>query len=95
MAAKLIAVIAGVGSGTGAMVARKFAESYPVVLLARKPDSYEPLVKEINENGGKATGISTDVTSGNSVQEAFSKMKEEFGESVALAVCRYQQCTPT
>jgi len=33
MASKLIAIIAGVGPGTGAAVAKKFAASYPVVLL--------------------------------------------------------------
>ena len=87
MASKLVTVIAGVGAGTGSSVAKKFAETYPVVLLARKPDSFEPLVKEINGSGGKAIGISTDLTSGNSVKDAFSKVKEEYGDDVALAVC--------
>ena len=87
MSSKLITVVAGVGSGTGSLVAKKFAETYPVVLLARKPDSYDSLVKEINGSGGKAIGISTDVTNGSSVKDAFSKMKEEYGKDVAIAVC--------
>jgi NADP-dependent 3-hydroxy acid dehydrogenase YdfG len=86
MASKLIAIVAGVGPGTGAAVARKFAASYPVVLLARNPDNYNDLVKEINGSGGKAIGISTDVADAKSVQNAADEIKKEFGNSVAAAV---------
>ena len=86
MASKLITIVAGVGPGTGAAVARKFAASYPVVLMARNPDNYESLVEEINGNGGKAIGISTDVASAKSVNDAMAKVKEEFGD-VGCAVC--------
>ena len=87
MVSKLVAIIAGVGSGTGASVAKKFAETYPVVLLARKPESFDPLVKEINGSGGKAVGISADVTNGASIKNAISKIKEEYDNDVAFAVC--------
>ena len=83
---QLIAIVAGVGPGTGAAVARKFATSYPVVLMARKPDSYNDLVKEINEKGGKAVGISTDVADAKSVKSAVGQIKEEFGSGVGAAV---------
>lgn len=86
MASQLIAIVAGVGAGTGASVARKFASAYPVVLLARSPESYESLAKEINDNGGKAIGISTDVSDAKSVNNAVSKIKSEFGDGVAAAV---------
>ena len=87
MAAKAIAIVAGVGPGTGASVARKFALAYPVVLLARNPDNYESLVKEIKGNGGEAIGISTDVSSPESVKQAFSKIEQEYkGAHVAAAV---------
>ncbi|KAF2761917.1 NAD(P)-binding protein [Pseudovirgaria hyperparasitica] len=85
MASKLIAIVAGVGPGTGAAVAKKFAASYPVVLLARNPDSYEPLAKEINGGGGKAIGISTDISNSQSVKDAFAKIEQEFGKDVAAA----------
>jgi len=85
MASKLIAIVAGVGPGTGAAVARKFAASYPVVLLARNPDNFNDLVKEINGSGGKAIGISTDVADAKSVQNAADEIKKEFGNSVAAA----------
>ncbi|PNS18428.1 hypothetical protein CAC42_6245 [Sphaceloma murrayae] len=78
-ASKAWAVVAGVGPGTGAAVARKFGLEYPVALLARSPENYEPLVKEINDTGGKAIGISTDVADANSVTSAFRKIESEFG----------------
>jgi NADP-dependent 3-hydroxy acid dehydrogenase YdfG len=87
MASKLIAIVAGVGPGTGASVARKFAKTYPVVLLARKPENYEDLAKEINGSGGKAIGISTDVSDPKSVKNAVEAIKKEFGTNVGAAVC--------
>jgi NADP-dependent 3-hydroxy acid dehydrogenase YdfG len=86
MTSKLIAIIAGVGPGTGASVARKFAQAYPVVLLARKPENYESLAQEINASGGKALGISTDVADSASVRNAVQQIKKEFGEEVGAAV---------
>ena len=86
MASKLIAIIAGVGPGTGAAVARKFAATYPVVLLSRSPENYNDLVKEINSKGGKAIGISTDVADAKSVQNAADAIKKEFGSEVGAAV---------
>lgn len=87
MASKAIAIIAGVGPGTGAAVARKFAAAYPVVLLARNPDNYEGLVREINSNGGAAMGISADVSSPDSMTQAFGQIeKKHAGAPVAAAV---------
>jgi NAD(P)-dependent dehydrogenase (short-subunit alcohol dehydrogenase family) len=85
MASKLIAIVAGVGPGTGASVARKFAKAYPVVLLARKPENFESLANEINSSGGKAIGISTDVSDSSSLKNAIETIKKEFGNDVAAA----------
>ncbi|OCT44598.1 hypothetical protein CLCR_06419 [Cladophialophora carrionii] len=86
---KAWAVIAGVGAGTlsgeysrnhsGASVARRFAKHYAVALLARNPDNYEPIAKEINAAGGKAIGISTDASDSKSVKAAFEQLEKEFG----------------
>ncbi|KAK5033499.1 hypothetical protein LTS07_003803 [Exophiala sideris] len=76
---KAWAVVAGVGPGTGASVARRFAKQYSVALLARNPSNYEPLVKEIESAGGKAVGISTDCADGKSVKSAFEQLKKEMG----------------
>lgn len=79
------AVVAGVGPGTGAAVARKFALEYPVALLARSASHFDPLVKEINDAGGKAIGISTDLTDGASIKAAFDKIEAEYGAGGAAA----------
>jgi len=61
-------------------VARKFAERYPVFLLARNPANYEPLVEEIKNNGGWAQGISTDISDAGSVEKAFAEIKRYSGK---------------
>ncbi|KAK6349473.1 hypothetical protein TWF696_005757 [Orbilia brochopaga] len=86
MAAKqAVAVIAGVGPGTGAAIAKKFASLYDVVLLARAPASYEPTAKEINEAGGSAIGFSADVQDEASVKNAFEEMSKKFPEKPLAA----------
>ena len=82
------AIIAGVGPGTGAAVARKFALSYPVVLMARNPENYNSLVSEINGNKtgpARAVGISTDVADAGSVRSAFGAIEKEFGAAKCAA----------
>lgn len=87
MASKAFAIVAGVGPGTGAACARRFAQAYPVVLMARNPDSYESLVQEINKSGGKAIGISADVSSPDSMKAAFQKIEQEHkGATCAAAI---------
>lgn len=71
----------------GASIARKFALQYSVALLARKASNYEPVIKEIESAGGKAIGISTDVTDGASVANAFQKIKTAMnGAPLAAAI---------
>ncbi|KAH1270472.1 hypothetical protein KXX33_001123 [Aspergillus fumigatus] len=79
MATKALAVIAGVGPGTGASIARRFAKAYSVVVLSRNPANFEPLVQEINSSGGQALGISADVTDSTSVKSAFEKIAQQKG----------------
>jgi len=80
-------IVAGVGAGTGRSVALKFAKTYPVVLLARNPANYEPIVKEIKAAGGQAIGISTDTSSASSVKSAFEEINKEFkGKKLAAAI---------
>ncbi|KAK4929165.1 hypothetical protein LTR66_016174 [Elasticomyces elasticus] len=86
---KMWAVVAGVGPGTGASVARTFAKTYTVALLARNPANYEPLVKEIQATGSKAVGISTDTSDGSSVIAAFEKLMSEEGFDGHLAAAVY------
>ncbi|KAK4190028.1 diacetyl reductase [Podospora australis] len=79
------AVVAGVGAGTGRSVALRFAQSYPVVLLARKPESYQDIVSEIKQAGGEAFGFSTDTSDPSSVKSAFDSIKKELGDKKLAA----------
>ncbi|KAJ5754952.1 Short-chain dehydrogenase/reductase SDR [Penicillium manginii] len=85
MASKALAVIAGVGPGTGASIARRFAKEYSVVLLSRNPENFEPTVQEINNSGGQAIGISTDVADAKSVNSAFDEIAKKFPDSPLAA----------
>ncbi|KAL7918010.1 hypothetical protein ACQKWADRAFT_264616 [Trichoderma austrokoningii] len=81
------AVISGAGSGTGASIARRFAQSYAVVLLSRKPSSYEPIVADIKSRGGTAIGITADATDPAATDAAFAQIARELpGSKLAAAV---------
>lgn len=84
---KFYAVVAGIGPATGRSVALRFAESYPVVLLSRQPESYNDVVAQINKSGGKAIGISADATDANSLSAAFASIKKDkdFGNLYLVA----------
>lgn len=71
------AVVAGVGPNTGGAVAKRFAQAYPVVVLARREESFKDLVAEINGKGGKAIGIPADTSDAASVKAAFEVVKKE------------------
>ena len=73
--------------GRGASVARRFAKDYAVALLARNPNNFEPLAKEINDAGGNAIGISTDASDSKSVKAAFERLQREMdGAPLAAAI---------
>lgn len=55
------------------------------MLLARNPDSYTGIVKEIQDSGGKAIGITADVTNATSLSSAFDRIKEQLGSATAAA----------
>uniref|UniRef100_A0A093V915 Putative oxidoreductase n=1 Tax=Talaromyces marneffei PM1 TaxID=1077442 RepID=A0A093V915_TALMA len=85
---KAIAVVAGVGPGTGSSIARKFAQHYPVIVLARNPANYTEVVDSINSSGGHAIGLSTDVSNPSAVSAAFNKITTELfpGSPIAAAI---------
>ncbi|KAI0392545.1 NAD(P)-binding protein [Xylariaceae sp. FL0594] len=87
MPSNLFTVIAGAGSGTGRAVALRFSKAYPVVLMARRPESYQHTVSEIKKAGGWAMGISADVTDRSSLDSAFDTMQKELrGMKLASAI---------
>ena len=85
VSSKFYAVVAGVGPGTGRSVALKFAEFYPVVLLARRPESYEEVVAQIKKSGGQAIGVTADATDPSSLASALETINKEFGHLQLVA----------
>lgn len=71
----------------GRAAAVRFAKAYPVVLLARKPESYNAIVDEIKQAGGQAFGITADATDEAAVNAAFETIKKELpGSKLAAAI---------
>jgi NADP-dependent 3-hydroxy acid dehydrogenase YdfG len=80
------AIVAGVGPGLGAALARAFArENFAVGLLARTLDASEPLAAEIRACRGKALALSVDVAQRDAVVAAVAQCRAELGTVTALA----------
>jgi NADP-dependent 3-hydroxy acid dehydrogenase YdfG len=80
------AIVAGVGPGLGAALARAFSrEDYAVGLLSRRLESSEPVADEIRSRGGKGLALSVDVTKRETVFAAVEKCRAELGPITALA----------
>lgn len=74
------AVIAGVGPGLGASIARKFAaEGCAVGLFARSSAFIGDLEAELKEKPGDALAVPTDVTDPEAVAAGFEDVREAFG----------------
>jgi NADP-dependent 3-hydroxy acid dehydrogenase YdfG len=86
------AIVAGVGPGLGASLARAFSgEGYSVGLLSRRAESSEPVAAQIAANGGKALVIPVDVTDRKAVFQAVDKLRAEFGLISVLAYISTQK----
>ncbi|MFA1610861.1 SDR family NAD(P)-dependent oxidoreductase [Halobellus rubicundus] len=73
------AVIAGVGPGLGASIARKFAEEgCQVALFARTTDFIEDLADDLPEPG-EGLAVQVDLRDVEGVREAFEAVREAFG----------------
>jgi NAD(P)-dependent dehydrogenase (short-subunit alcohol dehydrogenase family) len=81
-----VAIIAGVGPGTGGALARAFAkQDYAVGLLSRQSESSAPIAEEIRARGSKVLAVSCDVTDRQSVQTAVGEIRNKLGAITALA----------
>ncbi len=70
-----VCLITGVGPGTGAALARRFAEGYAVAMLARKSERLAELEREIPN----ARGYPCDVSDTGQLTATFEKIKSELG----------------
>jgi NAD(P)-dependent dehydrogenase (short-subunit alcohol dehydrogenase family) len=75
-----VSVIAGVGPGLGASLARKLAkEGCRLALLARSSDFLETLSNELRQHGTKALALPTDVSDADQVATAFERIRNQLG----------------
>jgi NADP-dependent 3-hydroxy acid dehydrogenase YdfG len=76
-----IVVITGASSGMGETAAKHLATlGATVVLGARRADRIEKLAKDIQDTGGKALAIATDVTRRDQVKKLIDSAVENFGK---------------
>ncbi len=76
-----IAVIAGVGPGLGAALARKFVnEGCDVALLSRSSAYIKNLSTRLAKSGRKAIPIPTDIAEADEVARSFDRIREELGD---------------
>ena len=79
------AIVAGVGPGLGASLARAFSkEGCSVALLSRRLESSEPVASQIRANKGTALALPVDVTNRNAVLQAVEKIRGELGAITIL-----------
>lgn len=77
---KKITIITGASRGIGKAVAFKLAkEDHFVILLARNREEIEEIEFQIDETGGKALAIPTDVADEQEVQAAIAQVMRDFG----------------
>ncbi len=75
-----VAVITGASAGVGRATVRAFAESgFDVALLARGRGGLEATAKEVEQAGGRALVLPTDVADWDEVDAAASRAEDELG----------------
>jgi len=79
-----VAVVVGVGPGTGAALARRFAKEYAVALIARNADYLRELAGEIRAAGGRALEAPADAGNPAQVRSAFAAIREQLGDPEIL-----------
>ncbi|MFD3930192.1 SDR family oxidoreductase [Streptomyces sp. NPDC058614] len=77
-----VAVVSGASSGMGAVTAQRLAElGATVVVLARRKERLDGLVKNIEAAGGSALALAVDVTDRGAVQTAADQVADYFGKA--------------
>jgi NAD(P)-dependent dehydrogenase (short-subunit alcohol dehydrogenase family) len=76
-----VAVVTGGTAGVGRATVRAFAErGYNVAVLARGQAGLDGAVRDVEQGGGRALGIPTDVSEHEAVEAATERVEEELGE---------------
>ena len=78
--AQKVCLIVGAGDGTGSALARRFAKAgYTVCVTRRTPDASSKLVREIEDDGGRAQSYVLDARREDQVIKLFNKIEVEVG----------------
>lgn len=85
---KRVAIISGGSGSIGTSIANAFTKlGIIVVLLARNEDSLKNVIQNINEKGGMAKYIITDITKTSMIQEAIIQTYNDFGHIDIIVNC--------
>ncbi|MGO2029772.1 MAG: SDR family NAD(P)-dependent oxidoreductase, partial [Glutamicibacter ardleyensis] len=74
-------VIVGAGPGLGLSLAKKFGKkNFNVALIARNQESLDNFQSSLSEMNIKSAGFAADVTNEQQLADAFSQVRETFGQ---------------
>ncbi len=79
-----VAVVVGVGPGTGAALARRFAQGYAVAMIARSADYLRTLGDEIRATGAKVLEAPADIGNVSQAAAAFASIRDKLGDPDVL-----------
>jgi len=83
-----VAIVTGGGRGIGAATARRFAQDGAAVVIADvDPGPTADVAADIEQGGGRALAIGTDVSQRSSVEALFGAAIERFGQVDFLVTC--------
>src|SRR5688500_6727985 len=80
MADKKVALVIGAGDATGGAIARRFArEGYVAAIVRRNAEKLEPLVRQIEAEGGTARAFGVDARKEDQMVELVETIEREIG----------------
>jgi NAD(P)-dependent dehydrogenase (short-subunit alcohol dehydrogenase family) len=80
MSVKPVALIMGVGEGSGAAHARRFSQGgYTVCVVRRNAEKLAPLIKQIKTAGGSAVGYGVDASCETEVVSLIASIEQDIG----------------
>src|SRR6204780_4478114 len=94
--ARPVALVIGAGDATGGAIARRFArEGLVACVVRRNAEKLQPLVEQIEAEGGRAIGFASDARQEEQVVELVEKIEREVGpiEVLVFNIGANEPCT--